>query len=164
MKKILNYILEAKIEYVLAVICTLSMIWIMFINVVTRYGFNFTFSWGDEAVRYLNLVAAFTAISACFKSDTHIAIDVFVENVIPHNARKYFRLLSYILSLIFCLAIGYFGLQLAGRQFKLGQSSTALGIPMFLLYSIIPFGMLLSGLQLINKIFVEKAYMKDPGQ
>lgn len=162
MKKIINFIASAKIEYILAVISTLSMITIMFTNVVTRYIFNFTFSWGDEAVRYFNLVAAFSAISACFKSGTHISIDVFVENIIPDNLRKYFRLISYILSLVFCIMICYFGFILTKNQFRMGQESTALGIPMFVLYSIIPVSMILSSIQILIKIFYEKAYLKSP--
>jgi C4-dicarboxylate transporter DctQ subunit len=163
-KKIINFISSAKIEYVLAVISTLSMIIIMFTNVVTRYLFNFTFSWGDEAVRYFNLVAAFAAISACFKCGTHISIDVFVENIIPTNLRKYFRFISYILSLIFCIMICYFGFVLTKNQFKMGQESTALGIPMFVLYAIIPVSMILSSIQILIKIFYEKAYLKDSAQ
>lgn len=164
MKKIFNLISNAKIEYVLAVTSTLCMIFIMFLNVVTRYIFNFSFSWGDESVRYLNLVAAFTAISACLKSDTHISIDVFVEKLIPHNLRKYFRLISYVLSLSFCIMVCYFGLKLAGNQFRMGQTSTALSIPMYLLYAIIPVSMVFGSIQILIKIFYEKAYLKDPAQ
>lgn len=164
MKKVFNFIKDAKIEYVLAVISTLCMIFIMFINVVTRYLFGFSFSWGDEAVRYFNLVAAFTGISACFKYNTHISIDVFVENAIPEKARKYFRLISYIFSLIFCIMICYFGFILATRQFKMGQASTAMGIPMFILYSILPLSMIFSSIQILIKIFYEKAYLKNPAQ
>jgi len=164
MKKIINFIASAKIEYILAVVSTLSMILIMFINVVTRYLFNFSFSWGDEAVRYFNLVAAFAAISVCFKGNTHISIDVFVEQLIPHKARKYFRLISYILTLIFCLMICYFGFILVKNQFRMGQTSTALSIPMFVLYAIIPISMIFSSIQILIKILYEKAYLKDPVQ
>ena len=164
MKKIFNLIADAKIEYVLAVTSTLCMIAIMFINVVTRYLLNFSFSWGDESVRYFNLVAAFAAISACFKSDTHISIDVFVEKFIPYNSRKYFRLISYILSLAFCVLICYFGLKLVGNQLKMGQTSTALSIPMYILYAIIPVSMIFSSIQILIKIFYEKAYLNDPAQ
>lgn len=164
MKKLFNLIVSAKIEYVLAVISTLSMIFIMFINVVTRYIFNFSFSWGDEAVRYFNLIAAFAAISACYKSDTHISIDVFVEKLIPYKSRKYFRLISYILSLIFCIMICYFGAILVKNQLKMGQTSTAMSIPMFALYAIIPVSMLFSSIQILIKIFHEKAHLNDPAQ
>jgi len=164
MKKVLDFITSTKIEFALAVVGTLSMILIMFMNVVTRYMLNFTFSWSDEAIRYFNLIAAFAAISACFKSDTHIKIDVFVENIIPHKARKYFRLISYVFTLIFCMMIGYYGFILVSSQYKMGQVSTALGIPMFALYAIIPIGMVFSSIQILFKIFKDKAYLNDPAQ
>lgn len=164
MKKVFNFIKDAKIEFGLAVISTLCMIFIMFVNVVTRYIFGFSFSWGDEAVRYFNLVAAFMGISACFKSNTHISIDVVVENLVPEKGRKYFRFISYIFSLIFCIMICYYGLILATRQFKMGQASTAMGIPMFILYSILPVSMIFSSIQILIKIFYEKAYLKNPAQ
>jgi TRAP-type C4-dicarboxylate transport system permease small subunit len=46
----------------------------------------------------------------------------------------------------------------------MGQESTALGIPMFVLYSIIPVSMILSSIQILIKIFYEKAYLKSPAQ
>lgn len=162
MRKIISFFADSKIEYNLAVISTLSMIIIMFVNVVTRYLFHFSFSWGDEIVRYLNLLAAFTAISACFNSNSHISIDVFVEKVLPRKSIKYFRLIAYILTLLFCLMIFYFGSILVGNQFKMGQKSTALGIPMYILYAIIPISMLFSSIQVLIKIFHEKAYLKTP--
>lgn len=159
MKKVISFFTNSQLEYILAVTSTLGMIFIMFINVVTRYALNFSFSWGDEAVRYLNLVAAFTAVSVCFKSGDHISIDVFVEHVIPLKFRKYFRLISYVLSLIFCAMICYFGFILTSNQLRMGQTSTALGIPMYVLYSIIPISMIFSIIQILNKIFSEKAYL-----
>lgn len=162
MKKIFDFIVSTKIEFALAVVGTLSVIAFMFLNVITRYAFNFSFGWVDEIIRYLNLIAAFAAISACFKSDTHIKIDVFVENIIPHKARKYFRLLSRCLVLIFCMMIGYYGFTLVLNLYKMGQVSTALGIPMFALYAIIPIGMTLSSIHILYKIFTDKAYLNDP--
>lgn len=161
MKKVISFIANSRLEYLITIISTLAMIIIMFINVVTRYLLNFSFSWGDEAVRYFNLVAAFAAISVCFKSNSHISIDVFVEQIIPHKSRKYFRLISYILTLVFCVLICYFGLILVINQIKMGQKSTAMGIPMFALYAIIPISMVFSSIQILIKIFYEKAYLED---
>ena len=157
MKKVFDFIYNVRLERFVATWFSLLVVAIMFMNVVLRFGFHFAFNWGDEIVRYLNLYAAFFAISAAFKYGGHIAINVVVENIIPHKLRKYFRLFAEIICLVFCLFVAFYGIQLVGMLAGTGQTSPALHLPMYLLYMVIPIGMILSSIQILIRIFYEKS-------
>lgn len=163
MKRIFNFIYDVKLERFVATWCTLLMIGIMFMNVVLRFGFEFAFNWGDEIVRYLNLYAAFFAISAAYKYSGHIAIDTVVEQIIPLKFKKFFRLGSEIMSLLFCLFCLWFGVILTLKLLATGQGSPGMGIPMFLIYMVIPIGMALSSIQIVIRIFYDKSYLEKKG-
>lgn len=163
MKRIFNFIYDVKLERFVATWCTLLMIGIMFMNVVLRFGFEFAFNWGDEIVRYLNLYAAFFAISAAYKYSGHIAIDTVVEQLIPKKFKKFFRLGSEIMSLLFCLFCLWFGVVLTLKLMATGQGSPGMGIPMFLIYMVIPIGMILSSIQIVIRIFYDKCYLEVKG-
>lgn len=164
MKKVLNIFYEARIEYFVASYFTLLMIAIMCMNVVLRYGFNFAFGWGDEIVRYLNLYAAFFGISAGMKYGIHIGITAFVDTVIPKVVRKYVRLFAELVLLVFCLTIVYCGFILTYKQFMMHQISPALQIPMYIMYAVIPVGMIFTSIQCLIKIFGIKDWKNDAEQ
>lgn len=164
MKKVFNIFYDVRIEYYIASYFTMLMIGIMCLNVVLRYGFNYAFGWGDEIVRYLNLFAAFFGISAGIKHGVHIGITAFVDSVIPKVARKYVRLFAELVLLTFCLIIVYNGFILTYKQFMMHQISPALQIPMYIMYAVIPVGMIFTSIQCLIKIFGIKDWKNDAEQ
>lgn len=160
MQRIIEFIVKAKIEKFIASTCTIAMIVIMFMNVVLRVVFNFAFNWGDEIVRYLCLFATFFAISATFTKGDHISINVIVENMLP-SLRPKLRFLADLASLLFSLSMVCFGLILATKLMKSGQASPALGIPMYLLYMVVPVGMFLSSIQMLIRLFYSRSYQDE---
>jgi len=158
MKRVFDFIYNVKLEYFIASAFTLLMITTMFMNVILRYVFNFAFGWSDEIVRYLNLFAAFFAISAGMKHGTHIGITAFVDLAVPKAAKKYARLLAELVTLIFCLVIVYYGFSFVSMQFKMNQISPALRVPMYIMYACVPVGMLLTTFQCIFKTFYRKEW------
>lgn len=158
-KKIFNFFYEVRLERTIASIFSLLVILIMFMNVVLRFGFHFAFNWGEEIIRYLNFFAACFAISAGFQCGKHISITVVTEHVLPERFRKYMRLAADIMSLIFMLFLVYFGFILVGKLHMSGQTSSALHIPMYLLYAGIPICGILSSIQILFKIFIDKSYL-----
>lgn len=131
---------------------TIIMIGVMFINVVLRYVFKFSFSWSDEVARYINMFVTFFAISAGIKYGAHVGVSAFVDYVVPKKARKYFIIFANVVTMVFCVFIAAFGFQLMMKQFGMNQVSPAMQIPMGLIYSAVPIGMLLSGIRSIQNI------------
>lgn len=161
MKKIFDFFLNVRLEYFIASYCTIAMILIMVFNVITRYALNFSFGWSDEIVRYLNLFAAFFGISAGMSQGVHIGITALVDLAIPKKAKKYFRLFAEIVTLVFCAVLVYFGSILVSKQISMGQVSPALFVPMYIMYGLVPAGMLLTSIQCLIRIFYRKEWKKD---
>jgi len=161
MKKVFDFILKVRLEYFIASYCTLAMVLMMVINVVTRYALNFSFGWSDEIVRYLNLFAAFFGISAGMSQGVHIGITALVNLAVPKKAKKYFRLFAEIVTLVFCAVLVYYGSILVGKQFVMGQVSPALFVPMYIMYGLVPAGMLLTSIQCLVRIFYRKEWKKE---
>lgn len=161
MKKIFDFFYNVKLEYFIASYCTLAMIFIMVFNVVTRYGLNFSFGWSDEIVRYLNLFAAFFGISAGMSQGIHIGITALVELAVPKRAKKYFRLFAEVVTFVFCIVLVYFGSILVMKQINMGQVSPALFVPMYIMYALVPVGMLLTCIQCLIRIFYKQDWKND---
>ena len=133
---------------------------IMVMNVILRYCFHFSFNWSDEIIRYLCIYMSFLGMAASWKYGTHIGVTVFVEKMFPEKSRKYFRLLSDIVTIIFLALLSYFGFVLVGRIVASSQTSPALHLPMYLIYGTVPASALLSIIQMLLQIFRHKRYLQ----
>ena len=138
----------------------LAMSVIMVMNVILRYCFHFSFNWSDEIIRYLCIYMSFLGMAASWKYGTHIGVTVFVEKMFPEKSRKYFRLLSDIVTIIFLALLSYFGFVLVGRIVASSQTSPALHLPMYLIYGTVPASALLSIIQMLLQIFRHKSYLQ----
>ena len=138
----------------------LAMSVIMVMNVILRYCFHFSFNWSDEIIRYLCIYMSFLGVAASWKYGTHIGVTVFVEKMFPEKSRKYFRLLSDIVTIIFLALLSYFGFVLVGRIVASSQTSPALHLPMYLIYGTVPASALLSIIQMLLQIFRHKSYLQ----
>ncbi len=109
MKRILDFFDNVPVTKFISSVFILAMSVIMVMNVILRYCFHFSFNWSDEIIRYLCIYMSFLGMAASWKYGTHIGVTVFVEKCSPEKSRKYFRLLSDIVTIIFLALLSYFG-------------------------------------------------------
>ncbi|MCP4722817.1 MAG: TRAP transporter large permease subunit [Desulfobacteraceae bacterium] len=94
----------------------------------------------------------FLATPYGIKVDKHVACDVFVSRL-PENTRQSLGIATDIISLIYIMALGYFGYEAFREALAMGSMSEGLvRYPMWLLLISIPFGMTLCMLQILRKI------------
>jgi TRAP-type C4-dicarboxylate transport system permease small subunit len=129
-------------RWVLAVASVLFvlMILIVFLQVICRYVFDNSLSWSEEVARYLLVWTIFLSAGYVLGQGCHIFLDV-VFGAFPQRLQKIFRRFSDILLLGFSMVVVMYGAELVmiGKV----QRSTAVGIPMWLVYTAIPLGGLL---------------------
>ncbi|WP_298023230.1 TRAP transporter small permease [uncultured Dysosmobacter sp.] len=159
MKKLLDFIDKTPITKFLASILIMAMAVIMCMNVILRYIFGFSFNWGDEILRYMSIYCSFLGIAAAFRYGSHIGITVFVEKLFPERTRKFFRLLSDIVTILFMVVLTWFGFVLTRQIIASGQASAAMHLPMYLIYGIVPVSSILSIVQMLLQIFRHKSYL-----
>lgn len=119
----------------------------LFVNVVLRYGFNYTLAWSEELVREVIIYTTFIGCCVAVKNRSMIRIDATVQ-LIP----KLKTVLTYFSNgamLIFSALMMFYGWQMAAMQARTFQKTLILQIPLAYLYAILP----LTGALMLLRIF-----------
>ena len=112
---------------------------IVILQVFCRYALNHSLFWSEELARYLLVWLTFTGATVAYYRNMHPGVDVLFKRLQRKNRRR-LRLLVHLVSLIFFLIIIWYGSSFA--YFIRAQTTPALALPKWLVFSIIP----LSGL------------------
>jgi len=108
----------------------------LFINVVLRYGFNYTLAWSEELVREVIIYTTFIGCSAAIKERKMIKIDASVQ-LMP-KLKVPLNFFSNIVTLIFACMMMYYGWLMAAMQYRTFQKTIIMQIPLVYLYAILP--------------------------
>jgi C4-dicarboxylate transporter DctQ subunit len=122
-----------------------------FVNVVARYVFNGSLTWAAELTIYLFIWSAFFGAAYCFKKDAHISVDILLEKVPPKLA-KILMLFSHTVTLVFLVAVAWYGYQYLQLEIELDERSVDLDIPMWIPYSVIPLAFASAAYRVLEKI------------
>jgi len=134
----------------------------LFINVVLRYGFNYSLAWSEELVREVIIYTTFIGCSAAVKNRSMIKIDASVQ-LLPKlkMALSYF---SNFVVMIFAGMMIYYGAMMVEMQHRTQQKTIIMEIPYVVLYSILPLMgtmMLIRAIQVIYQDIVEQRAAKQ---
>ena len=121
----------------------------LFVNVVLRYGFNYSLAWSEELVREVIIYTTLIGCSAAIKNRSMIKIDALVQ-LVPRlkTPLGYF---SNFVTLIFAGMMLYYGWLMAALQVTTHQKTIILRIPLVYLYALLP---LMGGMMLIRTVQV----------
>ena len=110
---------------------------IVLAQIVSRYVFNSSLSWTEEAARYLMIWGVLLGVSLSYLNGYLIAIETFVERF-PPALRRVVRVVNNLLSLFFTGILTVFGVNLCilGAQME----SPAMEISYLWIYLAIPVG------------------------
>ncbi len=140
-----------KLIYHITAFCFLSASSIAFIQVISRYVFNSSLSWAEEALRYLFIWMFFLASAAAFKEKLHVGLDIIVDSF-NQKLQTVIHTVIDILLIIFLSYLVFYGYLFAYEN--MAQLSTALEIPIGLVNSAIPTGSALMILYLVRNIYL----------
>ena len=121
----------------------------LFINVVLRYGFNYSLAWSEELVREVIILTTFIGCSAAIKNRSMIKIDASVQ-LLP-RLKKPLTYFSNFVTLIFAVIMLYLGWKMAALQVLTNQKTIIMQIPLVYLYALMP---LMGGMMFIRTIQV----------
>lgn len=147
MKK-LDFILD-KIEEILCTLFASVMAVTILIQVINRNTLELPFTWGEELARYCMVWLTCIGISAGVKQGSHIGVDALV-NTLPNGVRKGLRVVTNVIvtGLYLYMTILSVNITLGIRETK--QVSPAMQVPMYIVYSGLIAGMLLSTLRSVQ--------------
>lgn len=147
----------------LLVVLMVSIVTVMLVSVVFRYGLNDSLSWSDELVRYLFVWLTLLGASVAFRDREHIRIDYFLS-LCPPRARQVFEML--ILSAVTLFFVATLVLGILWVRETSGTRTSALQWPLnWFFYAALPTSSLLGLIYAIRRFrtrqFAEKASSLD---
>lgn len=108
----------------------------LFVNVVLRYGFNYTLAWSEELVREVIIYTTFIGCCSAVKKRSMIKIDASVQ-LFP-KLKTPLTFFSNTVILVFSVMMMVYGWQMAAMQARTFQKTLILQIPLVYLYAILP--------------------------
>lgn len=131
--RILDNILEtALVGLMMALV--LSVSW----QVISRYVFAAPSSWTEEAARFLMIWVGLLGAAYAFRRGAHLGLDILPKKLTGRSAQalRLFTMLAVVLFSVAALVIG--GGSLVYMTWELRQHSAVLGLPIAVVYSVIP--------------------------
>lgn len=134
----------------------------LFVNVVLRYGFNYSLAWSEELIREIIVYTTFIGCSAAVKNRSMITIDALPQ-IMP-RLKIPLTFVSHGATLVFGCMIAYLGWQMAALQVATQQKTIILEIPLVILYAILPMMGIMMTLRTLQVIYmdVKAHFMTSP--
>jgi TRAP-type C4-dicarboxylate transport system permease small subunit len=129
---------------------------VIFLQIIMRYFFNNSLSWSEELARYLFIWFSWLGVSLGQQRKEHIAVTMVTDRLKP-LPQKVVYLIRDVITLAILVALVYYGVTVASKQFDMGVTSTAIKIPMYLVYSGMPIGCALMAIRVVYGMFNRKS-------
>ncbi len=153
MKKAINWI-DEYLEEVLLVAALAAMALIMGVQVFCRYVLGASMSWSEELTRYIFIWAGFLSVSYCTKKCISIKIEQFVA-LFPKRGKAMFKVVNHTFELILFLYLIPFAWKYLMSAVANGQTSPAMGIPMYYVQAAPLVGFILSAIRVLQRWIAE---------
>ena len=120
------------------ILLMLSLVGAVLWQVISRYVFTSPSSWTEELARFLLIWIALLGGVYAFRTGMHLGLDILPKKLSGRSGRvlKLFTLLMVLLFSATVLVTG--GANLVILTWELRQYSAVLGLPMALVYTVIP--------------------------
>lgn len=146
-----------RFENALIVICFVVMTLCSFAQVINRNFIGAGISWFDELSRYSMVYLTILATEVGLRDGTQISISAFTDKM-PPFLKRIIQIIVKILIISFSVLIVYSTINLTAMQYRSGQVSAAMGIPMWIPYLSLPIGFLvISIVQFLSMIILLKS-------
>lgn len=142
MKKDWKYFYR-NIENIIGAVLIFLMIVFLSIQVISRYVFRSPVTWTEELAKITFILSVFFGSVGAWHRNQHLALGVLTERVSP-KARCYLRIISDVLTIVFCVAIFPAMCTLVQSNRSTGMKLPVTQWPKWIFYLMMPvtFGML----------------------
>lgn len=123
---------------------------LIFYGVIMRYIFNEPKAWVEEVARYVIIWGTFLGFAVALRHNQHIQVDILYDKL-TKKAKRIVDVFATSISILFCATYTFYGVILVESRYHSGMVSLDVGIPMWIVYLILP----ISGILLLLR-FVER--------
>ncbi len=140
------------VEYLFLACLMIATTALLFTNVMLRYFFDSALFWAEETLRYCIVWITFIGTATCIREQKHISLDVLMTVLRRKNKRILTGFVQGAVTLS-SLVLLYLSFEFVMKIKISGQvSATIGGVPMYIIYSCIPLGFLLTSIRSIQVI------------
>ena len=153
--------LDEHFEETFLVIFLVLISCITMLQIIARTFFS-ALSWPEEFCRYCFVYSVMIATGYCIRNGSMLRVDVVI-NLFPRGIAFALDIFSKILATVFCFIMLKAAYNVMYTAYDIQQTSPAMQMPIWILYSSAPLGFLLGGVRGIQGIilsFIE--YRKNP--
>lgn len=150
--KIIKWI-NNNLEETLMGISLWAIVLVMGLQVIMRYVFKQSISWSEEMSRYFFIWFTFLGISYAVHNNSHIRLDI-IEQFIP-VLKKPLEIIGDTFFILFCGYMIIPGTSAVNFLKKSNQLSPAMQFPMYIVYTALLVGLLLTIIRLIQKYYLK---------
>jgi len=123
------------LERIVATICVVSMVVVLFLQVFTRYVLRAPLYWSEELARIILIWSVFLGADFSFRSGTHMRIDILSKKL-PIGLRMAANMISKTTVTVFSVVLIVHGLIFSNKMMRIIAPATR--IPLGIIYLIIP--------------------------
>ncbi len=129
--------MKKEVEYYVVACCMVCLVVFSTLQIISRFMLNFSLSWTEETCRYIFILMVYVGMSIGFKNRKHVRVEI-IDLICPPYILKHINTLCDVVVIVLLALIGYSSIDIVFNAFEVSQTSPALEIPMYLVYSIIP--------------------------
>lgn len=144
--------LDRYFEEILMSIFLIVIIVMMTMQVIMRYVFNSALSFPEEVSRYSFIWMCYLGVSYAVKKGGALKVDI-LPTLVP-ALQKPLDVLGDVFYMGFCVAMILPGITTVQSVMKMGSSSAAIGLPMWIVYLSFLIGSILTVIRMIEKYIV----------
>jgi C4-dicarboxylate transporter, DctQ subunit len=137
-----------KFEEITSSCALAAMAVIIILQVFQRYVVQHSLDWPEELARYLFIFAVYVGASFAASERRHLEVTI-VRTVFGEKIGRYFTILAYLITVVFCGIMFFWGIMMIQFVIDSNQVAPALQFPMWIAYICIPLGFLLMALRTI---------------
>lgn len=153
--------LDQRLEYTLSFLFYSYLASIIFIEVVRRYVFNASSSWGEETAVYAFIWMTYIAAARGVKQRSHLSVSILVDRL-GRRGKFASMLLSDVCFFALAVVVFYYSLILIPQSIEFNQTMRGLNLPIALATAGVPIGWFLIAVRVVQRSVVTvKAYRRD---
>lgn len=141
-------------EYYIITGAMLLLVLMGVLQILFRFVLNFSLSWTEELSRYLFILMVYTGASLALKRKKHVRVEL-IDIYVKSKIKRWIFIFNDIVMIWLLLLVGYAGLKISITTYEMEQLSPALGLPMYLVYGIIPLTFLFGACRAFQVLIVE---------
>ncbi|MCD8009241.1 MAG: TRAP transporter small permease [Lachnospiraceae bacterium] len=155
--------LDNYFEEVLLVIMCAIMACIMMLQVIMRYVFGNSLTWSEELTRFIFIWSAFLSISYCIRKNLSVRITLVVD-ALPGKAKYIMLMVVDVISIILFAYLIPFANTYLQTTISNGQLSSAMQIPLWIIYCSPLIGFILSVIRSVQSLVMNFNAMQKVGK